>query len=167
MARETIPSECVSGTWKWEKENTVFMIVHDFSAWYQFRCTFLPTASMQQNPSCGSLSYVKTFPIFSISVWLHDEFNLKWTDNQMFISQCLWCVITHFHVLQLKCLYLSVLLTNQDMDSNTLFTLILLWQILKIHSPFLPSFAAISLAKLVTPETPVCFIKYPMRIICV
>lgn len=45
-------------------------------------------------------------------------------------------VLHSFHVPQLQCLYLSVLLTNQDVDSNTVFTLILLLQILRIHSPF-------------------------------
>lgn len=33
--------------------------------------------------------YVKTL---TFKIWLRDEFNLKWTGNQMFRSQCLWCV---------------------------------------------------------------------------
>lgn len=129
MARETIPSECFSGAWKWEKDNTVFIIVPDTSTYINSDVVFYKLYL-----SCSPLSilqffvfYVKTLPIFNISVWLHDEFNLKW--NLVFRSQCLWCAEHSFHVLLLQCL--SVLLTNQDMDSNTvhLFTLILPWQI--------------------------------------
>lgn len=136
MARETIPSECFSGAWKWEKDNTVFMIVHDFSTWEQFRCTFLQTVSMQQTSSCSSLS--SGLKYFLSSTYQSDYMmSTIWNKPaKRYLDHSVSDVLHSFHVPQLQCLYLSVLLTNQDVDSNTVFTLILLLQILRIRSPF-------------------------------
>lgn len=135
MARETIPSECFSGTWKWEKDNTVFMIVHDFSTWDPFRCTFLQRVPMQQNPPCSSSSSM--FQQF-LSPTYQPDYMTSSIWNEL-ATRCLVHsasnVLHSFHKLQLQCLYLSVLLTNQDTDSNTVFT-DLSKQILRIYSPF-------------------------------
>lgn len=58
----------------------------------------------------------------------------------------------------------AVLLTNQDKDSNTVFTLMANPEDIQ---PLLLSFASIRLARLVILETPVYLIEYPLKIIYV
>lgn len=75
MARETIPSECFSGAWKWEKGNRVFDCL-----W------LLNIRSIQMYSSTDLILqlfvlYVKTLPIFKrislITWWVQFELNLQ------------------------------------------------------------------------------------------
>lgn len=98
----------------------------------KFRCTFLQTIPMQENPSCSSLSSVLKH--FLSSTYQSDYMtNSIWNElATRRLDHSASDVLHIFQMLQLQRLYLSVLLTNQDMDSNTLFKLILLQKILRM-----------------------------------
>lgn len=70
MARETIPSECFSGAWKWEKGDTVFMAfkhkINPDTLFYRF--DIYATNFILQL----FVLYVKTLPVFkhtSLITW--------------------------------------------------------------------------------------------------
>lgn len=108
---------------------------------------------------------VKILPIFNVSVWLHDEFNLKWTATRC-LDQSASDVLHSFHVLQLQSLYLCFADISRYGLQQSIYTDSFTADPEYIQ-PLLPSFASNSLARLVTLETPVCLIEYPFRIIFV
>lgn len=118
---------------------------------------------MQQISSCSSLSYMlKHFLSSNASVWLHEKSNLNWPCNYLFRSQYLWRYIACTCFTFNDC-YLLVLLTNQDMDSNKIFILILLLWILRMKSLFCLVLPLSILQSLSRCKFPPAFIKYSQR----